>query len=548
MQTLHCLWQRKQVASISKNSGMEENWKKNLATDSYGNPVRSISNLRLIFTLDENLSQIRYDTFCQDDVCFCPLFRNVNGNKIDEESAGKIQDYLERTYRIRLTQNKVFEMLKTTSSERSFNPVQEFITQEAWDGQSRIGTTIIDYLGAEDNPLVREQTKLWFVAAVTRVFNPGCKFDNVLTLPGPQGIGKSTFFKAISGRWFNDSFSFASGDKEKVETITNGWIIEISELNGLKRANDAEAAKAFLSRCSDYMRPAYGHKVVEFMRHNVFAATTNEANFLQGDNGNRRWWIIPVKGNGHVSDWLDKLQCSVPQLWAEAYAYYRQGMKLYLSPDMENEANEVQMQHSNILVDPIMEDIEMYLEREVPIQYASWMIPTRLAYQKGAYSEPNSTMTSLNMVCARQIIEELPNHPHGMALLHFRKQFRQDHVAVRSGKRESRGHLRPNRHADLRTRPGGGHLCRTDTGFRSRNLPFQQRGSHLMVRLYQSHPPHSRYHHLQGTPAPYGRISRTGGTASLSVLDKTKIKETYHIDIPYWEDSLTECIQKLEQN
>ena len=58
-----------------------------------------------------------------------PLFRNVNGNKIDEESAGKIQDYLERTYRIYLTQNKVFEILKTTS-ERSFNPVQEFITQE----------------------------------------------------------------------------------------------------------------------------------------------------------------------------------------------------------------------------------------------------------------------------------------------------------------------------------------------------------------------------------------------------------------------------------
>ena len=135
---------------------MEENWKKNLATDSYGNPVRSISNLRLIFTLDESFSQIRYDTFCQDDVCFCPLFRNVNGNKIDEESAGKIQDYLERTYRIRLTQNKVFEILKTTSSERSFNPVQEFITQETWDGQPRIATTIIDYLGAEDNPLVTD--------------------------------------------------------------------------------------------------------------------------------------------------------------------------------------------------------------------------------------------------------------------------------------------------------------------------------------------------------------------------------------------------------
>ena len=30
-----------------------------------------------------------------------------------------------------------------------------------------------------------------------------------------------------------------------------------------------------------------------------------------------------------------------------------------------------------------------------------------------------------------------------------------------------------------------------------------------------------------------------------SVLDKTKIKQTYGIEIPYWEDSLKECIEKL---
>ena len=47
-------------------------------------------------------------------------------------------------------------------------------------------------------------------------------------------------------------------------------------------------------------------------------------------------------------------------------------MKLYLTPDMEIQANEVQVQHSNILVDPIIEDLEMYLEREIPVQYASW--------------------------------------------------------------------------------------------------------------------------------------------------------------------------------
>ena len=31
-----------------------------------------------------------------------------------------------------------------------------------------------------------------------------------------------------------------------------------------------------------------------------------------------------------------------------------------------------------------------------------------------------------------------------------------------------------------------------------------------------------------------------------SVLDKTKIKQTYGIEVPYWEDSLRECIQKIE--
>lgn len=34
---------------------------------------------------------------------------------------------------------------------------------------------------------------------------------------------------------------------------------------------------------------------------------------------------------------------------------------------------------------------------------------------------------------------------------------------------------------------------------------------------------------------------------SYSVLDKTKLKKTYDIEIPYWEDSLAECINSLEK-
>ncbi len=46
--------------------------------------------------------------------------------------------------------------------------------------------------------------------------------------------------------------------------------------------------------------------------------------------------------------------------------------------------------------------------------------------------------------------------------------------------------------------------------------------------------------HTEEYPTPAAR-------PHYSVLDKTKIKETYHIEIPYWEDSLAECIQAMEQ-
>lgn len=44
--------------------------------------------------------------------------------------------------------------------------------------------------------------------------------------------------------------------------------------------------------------------------------------------------------------------------------------------------------------------------------------------------------------------------------------------------------------------------------------------------------------HTSEYPTPANR-------PAYSVLDKTKIKETYGIEIPYWEESLKECISKL---
>ena len=50
---------------------------------------------------------------------------------------------------------------------------------------------------------------------------------------------------------------------------------------------------------------------------------------------------------------------------------------------------------------------------------------------------------------------------------------------------------------------------------------------------------HVRPLHTEEYPTPANR-------PHYSVLDKTKIKQTYGIEIPYWEESLAECIAKLD--
>ena len=49
---------------------------------------------------------------------------------------------------------------------------------------------------------------------------------------------------------------------------------------------------------------------------------------------------------------------------------------------------------------------------------------------------------------------------------------------------------------------------------------------------------HVRPLHTSEYPTPANR-------PHYSVLDKTKIKQTYHLEVPYWEESLAECIMKL---
>lgn len=113
------------------------------------------------------------------------------------------------------------------------------------------------------------------VAAVARVYRPGVKFDSVVVLNGPQGMGKSSFFARLGGRWFSDSLTIGDmKDKAAPEKLQGYWILELGELAGLKKV-DVETVKAFITRQDDKFRHSYGYSVEDHPRQCIIVGSTN---------------------------------------------------------------------------------------------------------------------------------------------------------------------------------------------------------------------------------------------------------------------------------
>ncbi|MGX7714781.1 VapE domain-containing protein [Enterococcus faecium] len=189
---------------------------------------------------------------------------------------------------------------------------------------------LIDYFNATDNSYTRAVTRKMMVAAVARIVYPGTKFDSVLILNGPQGIGKSTFFAKLAGDWFSDSLTLTDmKDKAGPEKLQGYWILELGELAGMRKT-DVEVVKSFISRSDDKYRASYGVNVESHPRQCIIVGSTNaESGFLRDITGNRRFWPVRISGDGKRKAWQMSIY-DVEQIWAETLVLYSQGEKLYL--------------------------------------------------------------------------------------------------------------------------------------------------------------------------------------------------------------------------
>lgn len=324
------------------NGGGGSSWANKLERDKNGNIKPTLPNLLLILKHDPLLQPIVYnrmrDTF---EIRGKVPWSHPSAHWRDADDA-QLTSYVNVKY-APFSAHQCNIALSKTADDRSYHPIEDYIEGlPDWDGVPRVDTLLVDYLGAENSEYIRAVTRKTLCAAIQRIRQPGCKFDYVLTLAGPQGIGKSTLIAKLAGEWFSDSLCFNDmKDKTAAEKLQGVWIMEVGELVGIRQV-DAGTIRRFLSSQDDRYRAAFAKRATSHPRQCIFIATTNDATgFLQDTTGNRRFWPVKTPGSG-TKDPRALTEEEVRQIWAEALIYADSGEELYLDSNLETTANDAQ--------------------------------------------------------------------------------------------------------------------------------------------------------------------------------------------------------------
>jgi len=371
------------MAAAEREFGADDvDWQAQLTLDKQGKIKDTATNIAEIIRHDKLLCGIVYNElkYMLDVISELPWTQVKAGWGEADFANAKL--YLDRVYGLWSPVKFKDALLAVASAERIYNPVKDYLNTLVWDGTPRLDSLLIDYIGAEDTPYVRAVTRKTLCAAVARIYEPGVKFDSVLVLNGPQGLGKSMLYARLGMRWYSDSLQISDmKDKAAAEKLQGYWIMELGEMAGMRKV-DVETIKSFITRVDDMYRQAYASSVESHPRTNIIVGTSNsDTGFLRDITGNRRFWPVRVTGHGFYYPWELEAD-TVNQIWAEALTRYKEDEPLYLTGALAKEA--AREQRDAMEADEREGLVADYLERLLPDNWNDMDLYERRNYLYGS--------------------------------------------------------------------------------------------------------------------------------------------------------------------
>ena len=242
----------------------------------------------------------------------------------------------------------VFDLASVIGHENQYHPVRSYLDYcQRFEPCPYFNHLATELLGVSNDPiqnpimpcgsrLADVILKRFFIGAVARVMQPGCRHDWMPILIGDQNCGKTTFFQYLTPQslldgtypWVTTMQQGIEYLKEKPHALHSGFIVVMDEFERYTKRKYVEELKNLVSVSVDRSARKYENEK-SYPRSFVLAGATNNTDFLVDPSGNRRFLPIIVQGkvaskenpNIKIID-LDRLKRDRNSIWAAAYAHY----------------------------------------------------------------------------------------------------------------------------------------------------------------------------------------------------------------------------------
>ena len=338
-----------------KTSNALTNASLEITTDEKGKVIQTLENLEKIIL---SITPIAYNELT--DVI---EIKDKQGKikPLEKRDKELFRMEIEKSFKFKAKVIDLDTAIVSASDKCRYHPIKNQITSIEWDKTPRAETFFIDVLGVEDNVYNRECTRKWLLASLTRLFNNGVKFDEMIILQGGQGIGKSTTLQRLSLGYYTDITEKISD--EVTFKVMRTWLVELSELSTMMKT-DSDSFKAWLSATKDTVRKKYGSDPNDYPRTFTVLGTTNNKEILKDRTGNRRYWLMYCEKDKIKSTIWNLDNNYILQLWGEVYQWYKNGENLLISEETKQYMEK--LSSGALDFNPLEERINSILDMYVP--------------------------------------------------------------------------------------------------------------------------------------------------------------------------------------